>query len=132
MKVVNVSGKRKRAIARATVRDGVGMVRINSMPLDTYSNEFAKLKIQEPLILAGDLANDIDININVSGGGFSAQTEAARLCVARGLVAYTGNKQLRQTFLDYDRHLLISDVRRNEPSKPNDSKPRKKRAKSYR
>ena len=131
-KAVHVSGKRKKAIARATVYEGSGKIMINKRLLQYYTPELSRLRIQEPLILAGDFANKVDININVIGGGFQAQTDAARLCVARGLLEFTGSKQLKQIFLDYDRNLLIADVRRNEPHKPNDSKPRKKRQKSYR
>ena len=34
MKVVHTSGKRKTAIARGTVREGTGKVRINKVPLE--------------------------------------------------------------------------------------------------
>ncbi len=132
MKVVNVSGTRKRAVARATVKQGKGVVRINSVKLESFKPELAKLKIMEPLILAGDAAKKVDVNIKVFGGGWSSQAEAARLALARGLVEFTGDKTLSKTFLNYDRHLLVADVRQNEPHKPNDSKPRAKRQKSYR
>jgi small subunit ribosomal protein S9 len=132
MKVVNVSGKRKRAIARASVREGKGVVRINSLALESYGNNLAKMMIKEPLILAEDLAGNVDIDITVRGGGWHSQAEAARLVVARGLVEYSGSKTLKQKFLDYDRHLVVQDIRRAERSKPNDSKPRAKRQKSYR
>ncbi|WP_292604272.1 30S ribosomal protein S9, partial [Methanobrevibacter sp. UBA212] len=42
---------------------------INKVPLELYSPELANLKLQEPLTLAGDLANEVDINIHVIGGG---------------------------------------------------------------
>ena len=64
VKVIHTSGKRKTAIARGTVREGTGKVRINKVPLELYSPELANLKLQEPLTLAGDLANDVDINIH--------------------------------------------------------------------
>jgi small subunit ribosomal protein S9 len=132
IKKAHVSGKRKRAKARATVTAGKGVVRINSMLLDAYEPELARQRIQEPLILAGDMASKVDIKVTVTGGGWQSQAEAVRLAVARGLVAFSGNKTLKQDFLNYDRHLLVQDSRRNEPHKPNDSKPRAKRQKSYR
>jgi len=132
MKVANVSGKRKRAIARASVKEGKGVVRINSLVLESYSPQLAKMMVKEPLILADDLAKNVDIDITVRGGGWHSQAEAIRLVVARGLVEYSGSKALKQKYLDYDRHLLVQDVRRAEHSKPNDSKPRAKRQKSYR
>ncbi len=131
-KIFNASGKRKRAVARATIKDGKGQVRINKTLLNYYNPELARDKIMEPLILAGDLAKKIKIDIDVKGGGWQSQAEAVRLAVAKAIVGFTNNKSLRQSYLDYDRHLLVADVRRNEPHKPNDSKPRAKRQKSYR
>ncbi len=130
VKVVHTAGKRKQAIARATLRTGRGIVRINNQLLEHFEPKVARMKIMEPLVLAGDMANKIDITISTNGGGWSCQAEAARLAVGRGLVEM--NKNLKKIFLEYDRHLLVQDVRRNEPSKPNDSKPRAKRQKSYR
>jgi len=131
-KSTQVSGKRKRAIARATITEGNGTVRINSLILDAYQPQIARMKIQEPIILAGDQAKKLNINVSIQGGGFQSQAEAARLAIARGLVEHTGSKELRKIYLDYDRQMLIADVRRNETSKPNTSKPRAKRQKSYR
>ncbi|HLC22810.1 MAG TPA: 30S ribosomal protein S9 [Candidatus Nanoarchaeia archaeon] len=132
MKSVHVSGKRKRAIARATVRDGTGVVRVNSLLLDAYMPVLARSLVEEPLTIGSDIAKNVNIDVQVIGGGWHSQAEAARLVVAKGLVAYSGSKVLRQKFLEYDRHLLVQDKRRTEPSKPNDSKPRAARQKSYR
>ena len=132
MKTVHVAGKRKRAIARASLRKGTGIIRVNSLALVYLNPQLARFMIEEPLQLAGDLAKDVDIDVFVHGGGWHSQAEASRLVVARALVQYSGSKALKQTFLDYDRHLLVQDVRRAEPSKPNDSKPRRARQKSYR
>ena len=132
MKRVHVSGKRKRAIARATAKDGKGTIRINSLALDAFTPEFAKMMIKEPLLLAGDMTKKIDIDINVRGGGWHSQADAVRLVLAKALVKYSEDEELKKKYLAYDRHLLIADTRRTEPSKPNDSKPRAKRQKSYR
>jgi len=131
-KVFHISGKRKRAVARATIKEGKGQIRINRILLNHYNPKLARDKIMEPLILAGDFANKVKIDVDVKGGGWQSQAEAARLAVARAIIGFTNNKALRQTYLNYDRHLLVADVRRNEPHKPNDSKPRAKRQKSYR
>jgi small subunit ribosomal protein S9 len=131
-KIIHVSGTRKKAIARATLKTGKGIIRINKNLLQNYNYELQKDKIMEPLQLAGDLAKNINISVNVFGGGINSQAEAIRLAIAKGLVEFTQNKNLKQVFLDYDRRLLVADVRRNEPHKPNNSKPRKKRQKSYR
>ena len=70
--------------------------------------------------------------VRVAGGGFMAQAEAIRLAIARGLVQSQKGEALKEAFLKYDRHLLVADTRRKEMCKPNDSKARKKRQKSYR
>lgn len=130
MKPVIAAGKRKRATAKVTLKEGKGMIRINHKPIDLIEPEYLKLKLQEPLILAGNPKN-ISISINVNGGGPVGQIEAARLGVARALVKW--NKNLEDTFLDYDRHLLVADVRRKEMRKPNrHGKARSKVQKSYR
>ena len=130
MKIIITSGKRKRAIAKAILREGKGIVRINSQLLQTYQPLIARDKIMEPLILSGDVYGKVNIQVSVTGSGWQSQAEAARLSIARALVNY--NKNLKKTFMDYDRNLLIQDIRRAESSKPNDSKPRAARQKSYR
>ena len=131
MKSIHVSGTRKSAIARATLVPGAGIVRVNSRLIDFYEPAMSRLKIQEPLIIAGDKAKNVNISIDVQGGGVSSQAEAARLVVARALAQY--DKTLQKAFLDYDRVLLVADVRRKETHKPNcHGKARAKRQKSYR
>ncbi|MDI6736975.1 MAG: 30S ribosomal protein S9 [Nanoarchaeota archaeon] len=131
-KKAHTTGKRKKAVARATIYEGTGIIRINSRLLDTVEPEILKLKISEPLMLAEEISKKINADIVIKGGGSMSQAEAARLALAKGLVAYTGSKTLKKEFLSYDRHMLIADVRRNEPHKPNDSKARAARQKSYR
>lgn len=133
MKTIHVSGKRKRAIARVTLRQGKGKVRINNKLLDIHESKLARLKLREPLILAGDVANKVDIDINVFGGGINSQAEASRLAIAKALVEFTKSDRLKESFLKYDRNLLVADVRRKEPAKPNrHGQARSKRQKSYR
>ena len=132
MKSIIISGKRKRAIARATLRQGTGKIRINRKLLDNFSPTLARMKIREPLLIAGDIINKIDITVNVKGGGIISQADAARLVIAKSIVKWFNDSKLEDKYLTYDRHLLVADVRRKEPRKPNDSKARAKRQKSYR
>ena len=132
MKLVHVSGSRKKAIARATLKDGKGRVTVNNMALDAFEPKLARVRIREPLVLAGDLAQKVDISVNMHGGGIMGQSEAARLAVSKGMVDFFKSDKLKKAFLAYDRHLLVADVRQREPCKPNDSKARAKRQKSYR
>ena len=133
MKNIHKSGKRKMAIARATLKQGNGLVRINRVPIDFIEPKMSRLKLREPLILAGDVANKVDIDINVEGGGTTSQAEASRLAIAKALVDFTKNDKLKEVFLNYDRNLLVADVRRKESAKPNrHGQARSKVQKSYR
>ncbi len=131
-KIIHTSGKRKRAIARAILKEGSGYVKINGKPIDFYEPKLYRLKIKEPLLLAQDIANKVDLSINVKGGGVSGQADAIRLVIAKALVEYTKSERLKEQFLKYDRTLLVADIRRKEVCKPNISKARAKRQKSYR
>ncbi len=131
-KVVNTSGKRKTAIARAAVQKGNGLVRINKQPVEIYEPEIARWKILEPINIAEKHMDKVNIDVNVSGGGFMSQANAVRTAIARGLIEYTKDPSLKLAFLDHDRSLLVSDSRRKEPKKPLGRGARKKRQKSYR
>jgi len=132
MKVIKENGKRKTAIARAIVREGNGEVRVNSQLLDAVSNPFIRVKISEPLRIAGDLASKVRIDIDVHGGGFMGQAEASSSAIAKGLDKFFENEELKQRFLDYDRALLVDDTRRMEPKRYGGPGARAKRQKSYR
>jgi len=133
MKTIITSGKRKSAIAKAVVRQGNGVVKVNNVLLDFYEPKMSRLKLMEPLILSGDIAEKVDIMISVNGGGVSSQAEASRLAIAKALSEFSKSKKLKELFLKYDRGLLVADVRRKEPSKPNrHGQARAKRQKSYR
>ncbi len=133
MKKIVVSGKRKRAVARAVLTEGGGKITINKKD---YKNlqMFDRLKIEEPLRIAEQILGkkNFDVAISVRGGGDKSQVEAARLALARSIIKFSNNKELERTFLDYDRNLLIADIRRKEAYKPGDSKARKKRQSSKR
>lgn len=114
---VTTTGKRKRAIARAVVRPGSGKISLNGRPLSQLSHEMLRLKVQEPLLLAGEAANKFDYRVNVIGGGVNGQAEAAREAIGRALVELLDG-DLRQRYLAYDWSLLVNDPRRTEPHKP--------------
>jgi archaeal ribosomal protein S9P len=132
MEHVNTSGKRKAAIARAVVREGTGKVTINKIPLEIYSPELARLKIEEPLGLVPDRASKVDIAVIVKGGGVMGQAAAARTAIARGLVDYYKDEELDAVFRAYDRTLIINDTRRKLPKNPLGHGARAKKQKSYR
>jgi small subunit ribosomal protein S9 len=131
-KVVNTSGKRKTAIARATVQKGKGLIRINKIPIELHEPEIARWKLYEPITLAGDSIKSLNIDVSVQGGGYMSQANAARTAIARGIIEFTGDSVLKTTYLHHDRSLLVNDPRRKETKKPLGRGARKKRQKSYR
>jgi len=131
--MIVVSAKRKTAIARAYIRDGKGRIRINSMPLEFYEPLLARIRIMEPLILAGEeYVSKVDIDVRVRGGGFMGQADAARTAIAKALVTYFDDEKLKNLFISYDPWLLKSDIRRKEQRKSPTSKARKHYQTSYR
>ena len=132
-RILLTSGKRKTAIARITVRDGKGRIRINNIPLEIYRPRIARDKIMEPLLLTDEeTLKQIDIDVNVSGGGFMGQAEASRMAIARALLRWTKSARLKTAFTDYDRSMIAGDPRRKEPKKFGGPSARTRDQKSYR
>jgi small subunit ribosomal protein S9 len=132
-KVILTAGKKKTAIARAIIRPGNGKIRINKLPLEIFEPELCRWKIMEPVMLAGpEIINQVDINIDVKGGGFMGQTEAVRTALAKAIAEWTDKPEIKRKFLEYDRMLLVSDARRKEPKKFGGRGARRRFQKSYR
>lgn len=132
-KVLVFSGKRKTAIARATVKAGKGRIRVNNIPVEIFEPKLARDKIMEPLFLAGDeVWKQLDVKVKVSGGGFMGQAEAARIAIAKCLLKWTKSTRLRRTLIEYDRTMIASDPRRKEPKKFGGPGARARDQKSYR
>ena len=130
---ITTSGKRKRAIAKAVIKEGVGKVTVNRRDY-RHLHVFDRLKLEEPLRIFENVVGKVnfDVIINVKGGGKNGQIEASRLALARAISEFSKSKELTAAFLAYDRQLLVADVRRKEMYKPGDSKARRKRQKSFR
>ncbi len=132
-KKLTISGKRKTAIAKATISEGTGKIFINKKPYENL-DFFKKLMISEPVEICKKILGnfDFEINIRVQGGGSESGIEASRLAIAKALIKFTKSDALKRAFLSYDKNLLVADTRRKEAYKPGDSKARRKRQKSFR
>ncbi len=130
--IIQTTGKRKEAVARATIRKGVGRVYINKLPLEILEPEGVRQKIQEPILMVGERWKNLDIDVNVRGGGIIGQASAVRTAVARGLLAWLKDPALEEMFKHYDRSLIVNDPRRKLPKRPGGRGARKRRQKSYR
>lgn len=129
-----VSGKRKTAVAKATIKEGNGVITINKRPVKFYQF-LQQLEISEPLIIAKEVLGEpnYDIHVSVSGGGINSIIEASRLAIARAILKFSkDNEKLKQAYISYDRNMLVADTRRKEAYKPGDSKARANRQTSYR
>lgn len=126
------TGRRKSALARATVKEGTGRVFVNRLALEAYGPELARLKIMEPLNIVPEIAKSVDIDVNVAGGGFMGQADAARTAIARGLIKWSEDPKVREIFKQHDWTLIKSDVRFKESKKPGGPGARAKVQKSYR
>ena len=138
-KVVNTSGKRKTAIARATLKPGKGRVRVNGQPIHIMQPEMARRKAIEPLKIAEAMnrLERVDISVDVKGGGQMGQVDAVRTAIARGLVKYNDgaegdDEELRDEYVRFDRSMVVNDPRRKEPKHQMGRGARKKWQKSYR
>ena len=117
MEVINALGRRKAAIARIYVSEGSGKITINKRDLkDYFPSELVQYVVKQPLNLL-DVAEKYDIKVNLRGGGFTGQSQALRLAIARALVKINeeDKKALRKEgFLTRDSRV----VERKKPGQP--------------
>jgi small subunit ribosomal protein S9 len=132
MRVVVSTGKRKTSLAKATVRDGTGRIRINGIPLEVHQPELARMRIIEPLILFGEGWKRFDIKVRAKGGGFMSQADAIRMAIATGLIRMSQDFEARSKMIEHDRTMLVGDPRRTEPKKFGGPSARSRYQKSYR
>ena len=132
MRVVVSTGKRKTSLAKATVRNGTGRIRINGIPLEVHQPELARMRIIEPLILFGENWKRYDIKVRVRGGGFMSQADAIRMAIATGLIKISQDFEARSKMVEHVRTMLVGDPRRTEPKKFGGPSARSRYQKSYR
>jgi len=117
MEVVNALGRRKRAIARIFVSEGTGKITINKRDLAEYfPSTILQYVVKQPLSTLG-VEEKYDIKVNVYGGGFTGQSQALRLAIARALVKINADdkKALRaEGFMTRDSRV----VERKKPGRP--------------
>ena len=84
--VINALGRRKSAVARIYLTEGTGKITINKRELaDYFPSELIQFVVKQPLNLLG-VAEKYDIKVNLYGGGYTGQSQALRLAIARALV----------------------------------------------
>ena len=117
MAVVNALGRRKSAVARVYVEEGNGKITINKRDLTEYfPSPILQYVVNQPLNLL-DAAEKYDIKVNLQGGGYTGQSQALRLAIARALVKINAEDQktLRaEGFMTRDSR----EVERKKPGRP--------------
>jgi small subunit ribosomal protein S9 len=134
-KIIFVKSRRKCAVARASVRNGTGIIRFNGFDISSYEPVELRKYMLEPLHISNiteDFAKGVDISLNVNGGGQSGQAQASRSAIAKGISDFADSDAIRSICAQYDRFLLVDDPRRVEPKKFKGPKARARFQKSYR
>ena len=131
-KAKSFSGSRKKARANATISPGYGRVRINKIPVEILMPEMARERILTPLEFAGEYRKKVNIDVKVSGGGYMGRAEASATAISRSLVNWFRAKDLRNTIVEFDKHLISGDHRQSEPKKFGGPSARTRKQKSYR
>ena len=117
MEMINALGRRKSSVARIFVTEGTGKITINKRDLTEYfPSPILQFVVKQPLVLL-DVAEKYDIKVNLDGGGFTGQSQALRLAIARALVKINpeDKKALRaEGFMTRDPR----EVERKKPGRP--------------
>ena len=117
MEVINAIGRRKSAVARVYVSEGTGKITVNKKELSVYfPSSILQYVVKQPLVTLG-VEEKYDIKVNVYGGGFTGQSQALRLAIARALVKINAEdkKALRaEGFITRDARV----VERKKPGRP--------------
>ena len=120
--IANALGRRKSAVARVYVSEGTGKITINKRDLTEYfPSTILQYVVKQPLALL-DVTEKYDINVNLYGGGYTGQSQALRLAIARALVKINeeDKKKLK------DAGFLTRDAREVERKKPGQPKARRR------
>ncbi|MGA3020765.1 MAG: 30S ribosomal protein S9 [Candidatus Micrarchaeales archaeon] len=127
--------RRKMAIARARLIPGNERITFNKFDISVVKPKELREMILEPVNISSitkEIASGSDISINVHGGGSSGQAQAARSALAKVIAKAAASDVVRKMYIDYDRNLLVDDIRQVEPKKFKGPKARARFQKSYR
>ena len=120
--MINAIGRRKSAIARVYVTEGTGKIIINKVDIDQYfPSAILQYVVRQPLALL-EVVEKYDIKANLDGGGFTGQSQALRLAIARALVKI--NAEDKKNLKDHG--FLTRDSRAVERKKPGQPKARRR------
>lgn len=122
MEMINAIGRRKTSVARVYLTEGTGKITINKVELEKYfPSAILQYVVKQPLELLG-VEGKYDIKVNLDGGGYTGQSQALRLAIARALIKI--NADDKKTLKD--KGFLTRDSRAVERKKPGRPKARRR------
>ena len=122
MEYINAIGRRKCSVARVYMSEGTGKITINKKDINDYfPSAILQYVVRQPLQLL-DAVEKYDIKANLDGGGFTGQSQALRLAIARALVKV--NAEDKKNLKDHG--FLTRDSRVVERKKPGQPKARRR------
>jgi small subunit ribosomal protein S9 len=122
MEIINAIGRRKSAVARVYMTEGTGKITINKVELEKYfPSAILQYVVKQPLELL-QVAEKYDIKANLDGGGFTGQSQALRMAIARALVKV--NAEDKKNLKSHG--FLTRDSRKVERKKPGQPKARRR------
>ena len=122
MEVINAIGRRKSSVARVYMSEGTGKITINKKDITEYfPSAILQYVVKQPLALL-ECTEKFDIKANLDGGGFTGQSQALRMAIARALVKLNAeDKKALKT-----QGFLTRDSRKVERKKPGQPKARRR------
>jgi len=122
METINALGRRKAAVARVYLSDGKGKITVNGRDFKEYFGaETLQYVVTQPLV-ALNVADKYDINVNLDGGGVKGQAEALRLGITRALIQLDPESKSALKAQGF----VTRDPREVERKKPGQPKARKR------
>ena len=122
MEVINAIGRRKSAVARVYMSEGTGKITINKVDItEQFPSAILQYVVKQPLELL-EATGKYDIKANLDGGGFTGQSQALRLAIARALVKVDAEDKKKLK----DQGFLTRDAREVERKKPGRPKARRR------
>ena len=114
MEVINAIGRRKNAVARIYLSEGTGKITINKKDLtEFFPSAILQYVVKQPLQLM-EVEGNYDIKATLNGGGFTGQSQALRLAIARAIVKINAEDKKKLK----DAGFLTRDSRSVERKKP--------------
>ena len=115
------TGRRKSSVAQVKLVPGKGKITVNGRDVREFlPYETNVMDLTQPLVMTNN-ENTFDIDVKVSGGGFTGQTGAIRLGITRALLEYDKANENNED--SYRKTLKANGMVTRDPRKKERKKP---------